>query len=410
MSAPLPAPTVFLVVGDTVRNPGRSGIQTVVRSLAAALGGRRDPVRLVVWKANERQLRPLPPELSAGLGAEPLRDPPGIPLSLLWTPLAWPGWIAGGGAMQQVPIHRHPRHRRKLHGAWILLPELMYRGRAAELVEYAHRHGARVAAILHDAIPILHPEFVPPDLPADHAAYMRALGQADLILPNSEASADGWREFMAQEKMAGPPVQTCLLACDLPGIPRELSPGPDAPPGTPTRILCVSTLEPRKNHRSLLAAYEIATAQRPDLQLELHLVGASYIGSQDIVEAVRQTMARQPGLHWHEKIEHSLLRQLFEECHFTVYPSVVEGFGLPVIESLWFGRPCVCANFGVMAENARGGGCLTVDVRDPRALAAAILEVAADPARRRQLAREAIERQLKTWSQYAAEVLSHLRA
>jgi glycosyltransferase involved in cell wall biosynthesis len=402
-------PVIFLVVGDTVRNPGRSGIQTVVRSLAAAFGAHRDPVRPVVWKANERQLRPLPPPLSAGLGAEPLRDPPGVPLALLWTPLAWPGWIAGRGGLHQVPIHRHPRHRGDLRGAWILLPELMYRGRAADLVAYAHRYGARVAAILHDAIPIQHPEFVPPDLPADHAGYMRALGSADLILPNSEASADGWREFMAREKLAGPPVRTCLLACDLPGIPRETTPGPDPAPGESTRILCVSTLEPRKNHRSLLAAYEIATAQRPDLRLELHLVGASYIGSQDIVEVVRQTIARQPGLHWHEKIEHSLLRQLFEQCHFTVYPSVLEGFGLPVIESLWFGRPCVCANFGVMAENARGGGCLTVDVRDPPALAAAMLAVAADSGRRRQLAREAIERKLKTWSEYAAEVLSHLR-
>jgi glycosyltransferase involved in cell wall biosynthesis len=403
-------PAIFMIVGDTMRNPGRSGIQTVVRSLAAAFGAQGAPVRPVVWKANFRHLRPLPPEYSVGLGAEPLRDPPGTPLSLLWTPAAWPVWLFGRRRLHLLPIHFHPRHRRELEGSWILLPELMYRGRAAELIAYARRHGARVAAILHDAIPVQHPEFVPPDLPADHAGYMRALSQADLILPNSEASADGWREFMAKEKLAGPPVRTCTLACDLPGIPRELTIAAADPPGRPVRILCVSTLEPRKNHRALLAAYELATAERPDLRLELDLVGASYIGAQDIVDAVRQSMGRRPGLRWHEKIEHSFLRQLYEECQFTVYPSVLEGFGLPVIESLWFGRPCICANFGVMAENARGGGCLTVDVRDPRALAAAILEVAGNPALRRQLAREATERKLKTWREYAAEILCHLSA
>jgi glycosyltransferase involved in cell wall biosynthesis len=403
-------PVIFLIVGDTVRNPGRSGIQTVVRSLAAAFGAQAAPVRPVVWKANSRFASPLPPEYSAGLGAEPLRDPPGTPLSLLWTPMAWPAWLITGRRMYLAPIHLHPRHRRELRGSWILLPELMYRGRAADLVAYAHRHGARVAAILHDAIPIQHPEFVPPDLPADHAEYMCALSHADLILPNSEASAEGWREFMAREKLVGPPVRTCTLACDLPGIPRELSPPAEAAPGAPMRILCVSTLEPRKNHRTLLEAYELATAKRPDLHLELDLVGAPYIGAQEIVDAVRRSMARRPGLRWHERIEHSLLRQLYEQAQFTVYPSVLEGFGLPVIESLWFGRPCVCANFGVMAENARGGGCLTVDVRDPSALAAALLEVAGNPDLRRRLAREATERKLKTWDDYATEVRSHLTA
>ncbi len=407
MKTPEPPP-IFMVVGDTVRNPGRSGIQTVVRSLAAAFGAQGAPVRLVVWKANARQLRPLPPEYSAGLGAEPLRDPPGTPLSLLWTPLAWLPWLFGGRRLHQTPVHRHPRHQRALRGAWVLLPELMYRGRAADLVAYAHRHGARVAAILHDAIPITHPEFVPPDLPADHAEYMRALSHAELILPNSKASADGWREFMAREKRTGPRVRTCTLACDLPGIPREQHLAAEPAPGEPVRILCVSTLEPRKNHRTLLRAYELATALRPDLRLELELVGASYIGSQDIVDAVRSTMERCPGLRWHEKIEHSLLRQLFAECQFTVYPSVLEGFGLPVIESLWFGRPCLCANFGVMAENARGGGCLTVDVRDAKALAGAMLELAGNSALRRQLALEATQRKLKTWDDYAMEVLAQL--
>ena len=401
-------PPIFLVVGDTVRNPGRSGIQTVVRSLAAAWGARDAAVRPVVWNARFSHLGPLPPELSLGLGAEPLRDPQGTPLSLLWTPTAWPAWLFARGATHRLPIHLHPRHRGELRGSWVLLPELMYRGRAAELIDYAHRHGARVAAILHDAIPVQHPEFVPPDLPANHAEYMRALARADLILPNSEASAAGWREFIEKEQLRGPPVRTCTLACDLPGIPRVQVIREDPEPGAPVRMLCVSTLEPRKNHRVLLAAYELATAQRPDLRLELDLVGAPYIGSHDIVECVHQTMARRPGLRWREKVEHSFLRQLYEDCDFTVYSSVLEGFGLPVIESLWFGRPCICANFGVMAENAIGGGCLAVDVRDPAALAAAMLKLGGDPGFRNELARAATERKLKRWQDYAAEVRAQL--
>ena len=89
---------------------------------------------------------------------------------------------------------------------------------------------------------------------------------------------------------------------------------------------------------------------------------------------------------------------------------MVEGFGLPVIESLWFGRPCICANFSVMAENAAGGGCLTTDVRDPEALAAAILQLAESPELRRKIAAEAVTRPLKSWADYAEEVIAALRA
>ena len=174
-------------------------------------------------------------------------------------------------------------------------------------------------------------------------------------------------------------------------------------------MLCVSTIEPRKNHGTLLAAYELAAA-RTGVRLELDLVGAPYTGADDLAEAVRLFAARHPGqVTWHKQVEYSLLRRLYEQADFTVYPSVLEGFGLPIIESLWFGVPCVCADFGVMAEVAAGGGCLPVDVRDPQALAEAIVSLAESPEKRRKIALAAAARPLKTWDEYAAEVLAGLK-
>ena len=401
----------FLVVGDTARNPARSGIQTVVRSLATAFASLEADVRLVLWNSRLRTLRPLAPELSVGPGAEPLRDPPERWPRALWSqPSAWPRWLLAGGKGKFVPIHRHPLHRRAPAGSWVVMPELMYKERAAQLVDYVHRHGWRLAVILYDTIPIEHPEYVPPTLPSQHIGYLRAFSKADLVLPISEASAKGWRKFLAAEGLEGPPVQVCKLACDLTGIPRvrTLPPLPPCNGPRPVRLLCVSTLEPRKNHDTLLAAYERAVTARPDLHIELDLVGAAYVGSQDIEKAVSEASARLPGLHWHGQIEYEHLQSLYAACDFTVYPSVVEGFGLPVIESLWFGRPCVCANFGVMAENAAEGGCLATDVRDPQALVDAILTLAGDPALRHRLTDEATSRPLKTWSEYAQEILACL--
>ena len=401
---------VFLVAGDTARSPARSGIQTVVRSLAGAFGASGAPVRAVIWNARHAWLRPLPPELELGPGAEPLRDPARW---LTWDllrrqPSAWLPWVRTGGRGKFLPLHGHPLHRRAPPGAWVLLAELMYKGRAAQLVDYAHRHGWRVAAIFYDSIPVDRPEFVPPAAPATHAQYMRDLAGADLILPISETSAAGWKDFVAREGLRGPPVRTCTLACDLVGTPRVQTPPPDKVPGEPVRMLCVSTLEPRKNHATLLTAFERAVARRVGPDLELHLVGAPFAGSPEIVDQVRAAAARLPGLRWHEQVEYARLQALYARCDFTVYPSVLEGFGLPVIESLWLGRPCVCADFGVMAENAAGGGCLGVDVRDPAALAGAMLALADSVELRRRLAVEATTRPLKTWGEYADEVLACL--
>ena len=398
---------VFLVVGDTARNPARSGIQTVVRSLAGALGRRRAPVRLVLWNARLSTVRPLPPELSVGTEADPLRDLPERWPRELWTqPLAWPRWLLSGMRGKFVPIHRHPLYRQTPAGTWVLMPELMYKDRAELLVKYVHRQGWRLAVILHDTLPVDHPEFVPETLPGQHAGYLRAFSKADLILPTCEFVAGRWQAFCAAEGLSSPPVRVCTLACNLEGIPRVTEPNPPDLARSEVRILCVSTLEPRKNHRTLLAAFALAVREHPDLRLDL--VGASYKGMDTLAQEIREASRSHAGLHWHGQVDYEELRALYAACDFSVFPSLVEGFGLPVIESLWFGRPCLCANFGVMADNAAGGGCLTADVRDPQALADAILRLARDSTLRRRLADEAVTRPLKTWDEYAREILDCL--
>ncbi len=398
-----------MVAGETARNPGRSGIQTVVRSLATAFARRRAPVRLVNWNSRNRWLRPLPRELDLGPETGPLYDPATrFPLSLLRQPAAWYPWLRYGGKGKFVPLHLHPRHREAPPGTWVLLSELMYRGEIEPLINYVHARGWRLAAIFYDSIPVDRPDFVPPELPGLHAEYMRALTRADLILPISESAADGWRAFAAREELPSPPVRTCTLACDFVGTPRVQTPTAIPEPVQPARMLCVSTLEPRKNHETLLTAYQLALARRPDLDLRLDLVGASHLAGADIAARVRSAAARLPGLRWHEQVEYAELQTLYGQCDFTVYPSILEGFGLPVIESLWLGRPCLCANFGVMVENAAGGGCLTADVRDPAALADAILTLAGSPELRHRLALEAVNRPLKTWEEYSDQILTNL--
>ena len=87
---------------------------------------------------------------------------------------------------------------------------------------------------------------------------------------------------------------------------------------------------------------------------------------------------------------------------------MIEGFGIPVLESMWHGRPCICSATGAVGERALGGGCATVEVTDPNELAGAILRLAQDEPFRRQLTNEAESRVLRTWREQALELIEEL--
>ena len=404
--------TVYLVVSDTVGNADRSGIPTLVRNLAAAFGRAGAAVRPVLWNAASQSLCLLPPEFSMGLDAEALRGPEpagedgGRSAPSLYDPRAAAPHdpAAGGPSLHEIPgmVAATPE-------SWVLMPEVLYgREAAAHLANYVHRCGWRLAMIFHDAIPVKHPEYGAPGQEVEHVAYMHFSSAADLILPVSERAARDWEAFVEARGLRPPPVKVCTPGADtcvrVRGLPRAASDGP-------VRVLCVSAVADRKNHRNLLAAFDLATAARPDLALELRLVGAARPSADDLPGAIHEAMARHPGkIHWYERADYSALRNFYETCDFTVYPSEMEGFGLPIIESLWFGRPCVCANFGAMAETAAGGGCLTTDVRDPQALADALVALAGSAELRGRLAATAAARPIKTWDAYAAELLASLSA
>ena len=279
--------------------------------------------------------------------------------------------------------------------------------RVARLTAYARRHGMRMAAIFHDALPVQFPEYSRPGSAELHRTYMRGLAKMDLILPNSEVSAQAWQDCLRREGIASPALRVVPLAAEIPGVLRATQPPAD--PAGPVRALCVSTVEPRKNHRVLCEALAQLDEPPGALPLEIDLVGAPDPASPELDAAVAAAEGRFGGrLRWHRRVDAGSLRYFYELSDFTIYPSVAEGFGLPITESLWYARPCLCANFGVMAEHARGGGCLTVDTRDAAALAEAIRQLATDPSLRHRLAREAIERPLKTWREYADDIVGAL--
>jgi len=87
----------------------------------------------------------------------------------------------------------------------------------------------------------------------------------------------------------------------------------------------------------------------------------------------------------------------------------MEGFGLPILESLWHGKPCVCGGNGALGEVARGGGCLIVDQTSEDAIAAGIQKLLRDQATYARLCVEARARKFRSWSDYIEKLLKHLQ-
>jgi glycosyltransferase involved in cell wall biosynthesis len=121
---------------------------------------------------------------------------------------------------------------------------------------------------------------------------------------------------------------------------------------------------------------------------------------------VRALQAAGRPLRYDGPVDDATLASAYAACAFTVYPSLLEGFGLPVLESLAHGKPCVCSAHGALGEAARGGGCLALAAVDAPSLAAAIGRLLAAPEELAALATVAHRRPIRPWGDYARELVA----
>jgi len=367
--------TIFVAAPHTARSRAKTGIQTVVRGLVAGLNQVDVNLHVVRWSKWGRTLMPLKLKEKNSLGISEFTKP------ILHDAVA---------------------------ESWLLLPEVLYRWRANRIIRFARNRGMRVAAIFHDAIPVSHPELVRPEAAKYHAEYMEALCSGDIVIAVSHSAAEEFRRFVKERKLRLPSIHVCSHAGELLGQSRW--PVRSCATAGSVSMLCVSTLEPRKNHNTLLEAFAQANSSLQCPKLFLHLVGDRYKHASSLARRVQAAVSKNPNITWHGSVTNDALATLYEKCAFTVYPSLMEGFGLPILESLWHGRPCICANFGAMAETARGGGCLTVDVRYADKLAEAMVSLSTRADLHEKFAAQISNRLIKSWAEYAAEICSVLES
>lgn len=174
--------------------------------------------------------------------------------------------------------------------------------------------------------------------------------------------------------------------------------------GRPLRILAVGTLQPRKNLLRLLAA---AVRVARDREVHLRVIGPD--GHQ--ARVIREALAGSTGVRVEIAgyVAQGSLPAEYEAADMLVYPSLYEGFGLPVVEAMATGLPVITSTRGALPEVA-GDAALLVDPLDEVALAAAIVRLASDDELRRQLSTRGRARAVRfTWSAAAERLIEVYR-
>jgi glycosyltransferase involved in cell wall biosynthesis len=230
-------------------------------------------------------------------------------------------------------------------------------------------------AVVYDLIPVRFPQFVVPGYSEELTKYFgELLWLADHVMCISETTRRDWFRF-AQEAGAVPvPADVFSLGCDLPAesTPKPL---PDVPKGLQGKrfALYVSTIEPRKNHRMLYEAWdECVRTNRVDAARDrLVFVGRRGWATEDLMrEIATNPLTRDTIVILHD-IPDEQLTALYHSCSFVVFPSLNEGFGLPLAEALGYGKLCVSSNASALAEIG-GDLVMRLDPKDTLAWASTI--------------------------------------
>jgi glycosyltransferase involved in cell wall biosynthesis len=284
---------------------------------------------------------------------------------------------------------------------WFLTAEIFGAEERPGLNDFLHAKPCRLAAIFHDAIPLRHARITWPRSVARHPGYMKNLARFDRVWAVSAASREDLLGYWRWLGVEAPPVDVLAHGADFDGTPRHpASLVPHSSSLIPPSLLCIGIVEPRKNQGFLLDV--CVELWREGLDFELHLVGRvnPHFGG-PLVAKIKRLRREFPGLHYHAAASDAAVAALYAKTRVTVFPTIAEGCGLPLLESLWKGVPCVCSDLTVLRENADGGGCVSVAVSDLAAWKDALRRVIVDDAWHARLVREANTRPLPTWREAA---------
>lgn len=207
------------------------------------------------------------------------------------------------------------------------------------------RESALFVPLIHDLIPITHPEYARPDGAALHRRRVATIDRyADGIVTNSRSTLDALIPLLARRDR---PSTVALLGYEgmAPTVAHETP--------RPPYFLCIGTIEPRKNHVLLLNLWRRMAERAANgsaVVPRLVLVGRRGWENENVVDMLE----RCPSIHVHVeeagRVSDVRLATLLRGARALLLPSFAEGFGLPVADAIACGTPVICSDLPALRE------------------------------------------------------------
>jgi len=244
--------------------------------------------------------------------------------------------------------------------------------------------GCRFMPLIHDTIPLTHPQYFPADEAPRHALRMEAVANmAEGGLVVSAAARDDLGAYFREHDLTLPPMTVAHPGLDL---PRFAKPGPAGPAaGDRPYLVILGSLEPRKNHLLMLQIWQ-SLRGHPDAP-RLIIIGRrpyeAHTATMTLDRADFGGMVQDLG-----RLPDGETARLLSGARALLFPSIAEGFGIPLAEALALGVPVIASDIPAFREV---GGSVPdyLDPLDGLGWRQAVLDYAAPDSLRRaaQLAR-----------------------
>lgn len=215
------------------------------------------------------------------------------------------------------------------------------------LHRYLRRHGARLVAVVHDLIPITHPEYCRPGELARHTRRMATVLEfASGVVANSRATLDELRVFARAGGQALPPAVAALLASGV-----EQQPASTRPLAAPYFVV-LATIEPRKNHWMLLQLWRRLVERHGHAAPKLVVIGQRGWECENVVDLLERCDLLQGAVIELQRCGDAELATWLRHAQALLFPSFAEGYGMPLVEALNLGTPIIASELPVFREIA----------------------------------------------------------
>ncbi len=385
---------IFIDISEMVRLPYISGIQRVViEILREWVQTNTDSVRIMTFDYPKKEYRILDAN-----------------------------WFlsAAGNAKQMKKRWLHYTESRKiedftkgdiffdLDSAWIsplkrswLLPKLK-------------EQSVKIVVQIYDIIPVTHPEYCHAYTVLSFLEYLGAhLTYADLMIANAQATIDAMKAITTEAGSRMPETAVVPLGCDFSGKQRNEEKKRSYNvrdkirkiPEKGKYILMVGTIEPRKNHAYVLNAFDQTLFEQG-----VNLVFAGRIGwnMSEFAERIRSHPQQGKQFYHIPDGNDDEIAFLYENAYAVAFPSLDEGFGLPIIEAFLHGTPVLASDISVLRE-VGGDSCVYFDVSDERSLSEQTMQLLSDREKYQRLKEQVDFYQSFTWKESAEKMWRTLK-